>query len=113
MKDKFDFITKEELRRLYYDEGLTHEQVAQRLFCHVSTVRKYMRHFGMVGRSASERKKPDRYYVGNGEYLTAGEIAERAGVTLSTIRGRIHRGWVGEKLLISRKEAISIRGNRY
>lgn len=107
--DSYLFLDKEELKRLYYVEGLTHEQIAERLYCSVSTVRKYMRMYGMTGRKAKERRPLARYEV-RGEMLTAQEIADRAKVSISTIRSRISRGWSGEELLLGREAAFAYGG---
>lgn len=107
MRDNYLFLDKEEMRRLYHEEGLTCEEVAERMYCSVSTIRKYMRLFGITGRPPKERRPLNRYEI-NGEMLTAEEIAKRAGVSTSTIRNRIKRGWKGERLLVNSKEAFKI-----
>jgi hypothetical protein len=44
-----------EVSRLYYDEGLTHQEVAARLGVGVKRVRNLMRREGLVGRQGSDR----------------------------------------------------------
>ena len=107
----YALLSKEELARLRFEEGLTGPQIADRLFCSLSTVRKYMKMYGLTMDKKCGRR-PARFHVGNGEYLTAEEIAKRTGVATATIYGRINRGWKDEKLMITRKRAIKMRGQR-
>lgn len=45
-----DCISKKILKRLYHQEGLTQQQIADRLGCNKSTVSKYLREYGQVSK---------------------------------------------------------------
>lgn len=89
----------EEIRRLYWDEGLTLRQIADKLYCSDPTVGRYMARNGIPRRGRAEARPQKLYDVG-GRKMTAMQIAEETGAAYSTIRGRMARGWSGEKLLL-------------
>lgn len=105
MRDQYLLLDKEKLRKLC-EANMTHEEMAEMLYCSTSTIRKYIKLYGLQSRSRG-CKPLTRYDVG-GEMLTVAEIAKRAGLSESTIRNRIHRGWTGEKLLVDKKEAFRL-----
>jgi len=56
-KEFLDLLPKKELEELYWDEKLTTYQIAKLKRCHVSSIKKYMRYYGIPVRTLSERAK--------------------------------------------------------
>ena len=103
-----DYRDPEVLRRLYVDEGLTQEQMAERLCVSQSVIGVRMRAAGIKGRRHGSRKKSaKRYWVG-GEYLTIREMAERSGICMSTIGNRIARGVPFDRLMDQTKGPVLV-----
>lgn len=96
-----DYRDPEVLRRMYWDEGLTCKQMAERLYVDHGVVLKYMHSNGIpldperVHHCAG--RKPVRHPVGF-EKLTISEVAERAGIAISTARQRLMRGLGPDKI---------------
>ena len=88
----------EEVRRLYWDEGLDAKQIADRFLCAPCTVYACMIKNDIPRRERGSGSDPELYDVG-GRMMSARQIAEETGATFSTIYRRIERGWRGEKLL--------------
>ena len=92
-----DYRDPEVLRRMYWDEGLTHTQMAMRLVVSQSTISKWMIKYGIPRRGDFPRARTVR--IGN-ERLTCREIAERTGISPSAAWQRIRAGWYGKDLLL-------------
>ena len=92
-----DYRDPEVLRRLYVVEGLTHEQIAERLCVSPSVIGDRLRAAGIKGRKTG-KAVAKKHYVG-GEYLTVAEMSERSGVCEKTLENRIQRGVPYDKLL--------------
>ena len=90
-------VNREELRRLYEDECLTQDEIADRLYMSQDTVSRYMKKLGIKPRPA--KKRATLFYVGDGHKMTADEIAKIVGVTKTTIFSRYARGMRGKALL--------------
>ena len=97
MKTIEDYRDPEVLRRLYVDEGLTHEQIAERLCVSSSVIGERLRAAGIKGRKTG-KSVAKKYYVGS-EYLTVREMSDRSGVCMSTIENRIAHGMPYNRLL--------------
>lgn len=79
---------RETFKRMYYDDSLTLDDIADLLGCSTWTVNSWVHRHGLKKRQANfdEWKDPDRLhalYWGDG--LSSGEIAERAGCTQPTV----------------------------
>ena len=92
-----DYRDPEVLRRLYWDEGLTFEEMGQRLFCSGACVEYHMKKHGIPRRRAVTR--PPRARV-RGRYMTADQISAESGVDRNIIKERIYNGWYGEDLFL-------------
>ena len=82
------------LRRLYWDEGLTIGQIADRCMVSKSAIHLWMKKAGIKGRSHKERGigANAKHYVVDGEALTVLEISARTGIPVTTLHSRIARG---------------------
>jgi DNA-binding transcriptional regulator LsrR (DeoR family) len=87
-------IPREELERLYYDEGLTQAEIARRYGCNMDTVGKRMQEYGMKTRIQADYRRVDvpreeleRLYYGEG--LTQAQIARRFGCSEALIAQRM------------------------
>ena len=92
-----DYRDPEVLRRMYWDENLTHIQMAMRLMVSPATVQHWMVRHGIPCRGDFPRPRTVR--IGD-ESLTCREIAERTGISPSAAWQRIRAGWYGEDLLL-------------
>lgn len=87
-------VSREDLERLYYEEGLAVVQVAQRLGCSEVTVWRRLSDYGMKARNPGEYRRLDipqelleRLYHDEG--LTQEEIAKRLGCDPTTVWRRM------------------------
>lgn len=92
-------LDEEEIRRLYWDEGLTVPEVAKRVYCSETTLHKYMREHDIPRRRKGNRNI--KKHKVNGEMLTVNEISQKYGISPSTIQGRIRKG---QKDLLNERE---------
>jgi DNA-binding CsgD family transcriptional regulator len=82
------------LECLYYDEGLTQDEIARRYGCNLDTVGKRMQEYGMKTRIQADywrvnvpREELERLYYGEG--LTQAQIARRFGYSEALIAQRM------------------------
>lgn len=92
-----DYRDKDVLRRLYYDEGLTMNEIAAELCVSQECIWSRMKKYGLKARPANSI--PKLYDVGGGKQMTAYQIADITGCTKSAVLSRLFRGWKGEQLL--------------
>lgn len=92
-------LDEEEIRRLYWDEGMTVPEVAKIMYCSESTLHKYMREHDIPRRRKGNRNI--KKHKVNGEMLTVSEISQKYGIPSSTIQNRIRKG---QKDLINERE---------
>lgn len=97
MAIKSDLFTEEEVRKLYVEDGLTIEQAARATYCDKSTFARYMKLYGIKGRSHSDRhrhcigkailecKKEDLEAMYNDQLMSLKEIAKAYDTTDATI----------------------------
>lgn len=85
---RIDYRDREVLEKLI-DQGLTLEQIARRAGVKVCAIGRWKRRLGLTART----KDPARRYEVNGRMMTILEMATEAGLTKSTVAGRLKRGW--------------------
>jgi len=90
-------LDKEILRKLYWEDGMTMNEIAGELFVSPACVYDYMHLYGIETRP--KNSEPKLYDVGNGQKMTTLQIAEKTGCTRSAVMSRLVRGWRGERLL--------------
>lgn len=99
-----DYKDKEVLRRMYCDEGMTMCDIARKLYCSPSTIKRWLGIHGIPRRGLGGARRNSgmkfKVYVRvYGETLTIKELAKRAGVCQSTIRNRLAKGDGPDRLL--------------
>lgn len=87
-RGRINYRDREVLERLI-DQGLTLEQIAMRAGVKVCAIGRWKRRLGLTARGKDLAK---RYEV-NGRMMTILEMATEAGLTKSTVAGRLKRGW--------------------
>ena len=83
-----NWLTEEEVRKWYIEENLTIEEAARAAYCCRETFAKYMKLYGIKGRSRSDRlglAKKDLETMYNDKLMTMKEIADAYGTTVTTI----------------------------
>jgi len=89
-------IPRDVLQHLYYDKGLTQEQIAQRFGCDTKTISNRMREYGMPTRTAGDytrleipRDELERLY--NQDRLSLEEMANRFNCSVAAIQNCLAR----------------------
>lgn len=98
-----DFHDPEVLRRLYWEEGLSINQIAERLYACPTTIRAHLmaNHIERRPRGGKRKvsgPKPKLVRVGS-EMLSIREISQRAGISWDTAKHRVELGYTGDMLL--------------
>ena len=89
-----NWLTEEEVRKWYIEENLTIEEAARAAYCCRETFAKYMKLYGIKGRSRSDRlglTKKDLETMYNDKLMTMKEIADAYGTTVKTINQTFKR----------------------
>ena len=77
----------EEVRRLYWEEGLNAKQIADRFLCAPCTVYACMIKHGIPRRERGNGSDPELYDVG-GRMMSTRQIAEETGCAISLAAGK-------------------------
>jgi len=109
-----------EVRRLYWDEGLSQREIARRIGMSESAVRNAMRRHGVPSRTKAaqtyvgilDERRDEVLRLRYGEWLTHAEIGERIGVPMASVqewftnRG-LDMGEYGEEVRVLRRRMAS------
>ena len=87
-------ISKHELRQMYYNKGMTKQEIADEIGVHLNTINNWMKKYCISPRTLSESKligirvpsKDELQYMYCDEGMSMAEIAKEIGVYPSTVR---------------------------
>ena len=88
-------IDREELKRLYFDENKSREEVAKILNCHIASVSQIIYHLGLKKRKEITTERLRYLFIDQG--LQAKEIAEKEGYPVSTIQTYLSKRGIRKK----------------
>lgn len=107
-----DYRDPDVLRRLYYDEGLTLEQIAVRLYVSYDILRKWFRRNGLKIDLHKQGMKPVYRIHINGRDITVPEACLEYGLNSNTIYQRLKKGERGPEVVRPAKRTGRPKGGR-